>query len=230
MKNRMLICLCVFFVFGNTALAQRTKEIGLMAGGSYYMGDVNHSKLFYNTQLAYGALYKQSLNDHNSYRMQIVGQKVVGDDADFESGYQKARDHNFETNLYEIGGQYEFNFLPYNPRKYLNTTTYITLGMSVVYIKNTQKIFRPSAIMGIGGKQAVGKRLTVGLEWTYKYAFTDDLDDLSQSQIDKNLSPALNKQRNNNNTNDWYSFVGIVISYNFASVKKWCPAYLRPKK
>ncbi len=225
MKTKTIIILFVSLLITEYAFSQKTREIGILAGGSYYMGDVNHNKLFYKTKLAYGLFYKRNVHDHHSYRIQVLKEQIEGRDADFPSGYQKIRNHNFLTDIYELGVQYEFNFFPYNISKFLKSTTYVTAGASFTYIKNTKDIFKPSIVMGVGAKQGFGKRLTMGIEWTYKYAFSDDLDALPQNTFDPSLTPANNKQVNNINTNDWYSLACIVISYNFASTKKWCPAY-----
>lgn len=227
MKPKLIIILCSILFLSLSGSAQKTSEIGAVIGGSYYMGDINHSKLFYSTQLSYGLLYRKNIHDHHSYRLQFIKEKLTGNDADFPSGYQQARLHSFSTDVYEFGMQYEFNFFPYNIRKHLKSTTYITTGASFALIIGPTTLYRPSAVIGMGAKQGFGKRLTIGIEWTYRYAFTDNLDALPENHYDPLLTPLENKQINNENSNDWYSLAGIVISYNFASTKKWCPAYDR---
>lgn len=230
MNTKQLLTVCILIFLNSLTPAQsQTSEFGIIAGTSYYMGDINHDRLFYSPQLAYGILYRKTINDHNNYRVQISKHSISGNDADFPSGYQQDRMHSFSNDIYELGLQYEFNFFPFNLQKRLSLTSYITTGASVVLIIAPNQHFSPSFPIGIGFKYGIGKRLTVGAEWTYKYAFTDNLDLLPPNTQDPSLSPPENKQVNNQSSNDWYSLAGIIISYNFASTKKWCPAYDRKK-
>lgn len=220
----------IVLLFVSSGFAQKqSTEIGIIGGVSYYTGDINHNRLFYAPKPAYGIFYRGKIDDHNNYRVQISRQDIAGNDADFPSEYQQTRARSFQNTIYELGLQYEFNFFPYNLSNRQHATTYFTTGASVVLITMPDQYFSAAFPVGFGVKYGIGKRLTIGAEWTYKFAFTDDLDLLPPNTQDPNLTPAENKQINNPSDKDWYSLAGIIISYNFASTKKWCPAYDRLK-
>lgn len=222
--------LCLLIITQHSKAQNKTNEFGLVLGSSSYMGDINHSKLFYSPSLAYGVLYRHNINNRNSYRVQLSRQPITGNDLDFTSGYQQTRAHSFSNTIYELAGQYELHFLEYNPRKHLNFTTYMIFGLAAIMTSSPDQKYALSIPGGFGFKYGIGKRLTVGAEWTYKKTFTDHLDLLPENTYDPNLNPQSVKQRTSDVSKDWYSFAGVVISYNFASSKKWCPAYDRRKK
>jgi hypothetical protein len=85
---------------------------------------------------------------------------------------------------------------------------------------------------GIGLKYSFSKRISASLEWGMRKTFTDYLDDVSTTYYtsaalvsqgtqeyedllysDPNLSHEPNMQRGNSQTNDWYSFAGLTITY-----------------
>lgn len=228
-KQKLIISFTLlFFIFSMQADAQKgTGEFGINIGTSYYMGDINQSRLFYSPKLAYGLLYRHNINDRNSYRVQFAKQKLTGNDLDFSSGYQQTRGHSFTNNIYELGVQYELHFLAFNPRKRLKYTTYITIGAAAIMTSSPLRKFTASIPLGVGFKYGITKRLTLGAEWTYKKTFTDHLDLLPENTYSPSISPTSVKQRTYDSSYDWYSLAGIIISYNFASTKKWCPAYDR---
>ena len=220
----------LFFVFSAQVNAQKgTGEFGLTIGTSYYRGDINHSRIFYSPKLAYGILYRHNLNDRNSFRVQLASQPLTGSDLDFSSGYQQTRGHSFRNNIIELGAQYELHFSPYNPRKRLKYTSYLTLGAAAIITSSPIRRFTASIPFGIGFKYGFSKRLTFGAEWTYKKTFTDQLDLIPVNTYSPVIPPSSIKQRSYDSSPDWYSLAGIIISFNFASAKKWCPAYDRRK-
>jgi len=215
----------IFFVFLLVFLsvfkinAQKIKpEPGIIAGTSYYLGDVNHYKQFYSVQPAYGIIVRFPFKQFHALRLNLIKAELSGNDADFANLYQQTRAYAFTNNLYEIGIQYEFNFLPYSSYIKKTYTPFITTGFAVA-LSNTTSIAFP---MGIGWKYSFGKKMTLALEWVFRNTNSDELD---------LLLPAENyeKQITNLNNYDWYSLACISITYNLVSEKKWCPAYKKKK-
>ena len=86
---------------------------------------------------------------------------------------------------------------------------------------------------GIGFKYSFSKKIAASIEWGMRKTFTDYLDDVSKTyylpsdQIepgdddydnlqfsDPNMDHQPMMQRGNSKTNDWYSFVGLTLTYN----------------
>jgi hypothetical protein len=99
-------------------------------------------------------------------------------------------------------------------------------------------------LFGIGYKFNITRELTGAFEWGMRRTGTDYLDDVSTTyphpDVFENNQIALalydrsidnrgentNFQRGNPNTNDWYSFAGVIITYRIKNVqKRKCPAY-----
>ncbi len=87
---------------------------------------------------------------------------------------------------------------------------------------------------GLGIKYSLTKRLGMTLEWRMHKTFTDYIDDISTVYPEnQNVSPVPNPnytdptgnfspgmQRGDRNTNDWFSFAGISLTYKFNLIKK----------
>jgi opacity protein-like surface antigen len=221
----------LLFFYASTALSQKLKsEFGLTAGVAYYMGDINHTKQFYSPKIGFGILYRHNFNPRYAVRVFLNRLSVSGSDLDFSNGYQQSRAHSFSQSIVEFGSMAEFNFLDFVPVDYQRFSPYITAGPSLAYTQIPGKNFQIVIPFGAGIKYALNKRLTLGVEWVFRKTFTDRIDLLYNSSISETSPPIAYKQISSDNTKDWYSFAGIVISYNFASDKKWCPAYNKPKK
>ena len=65
----------------------------------------------------------------------------------------------------------------------------------------------------------VAKRVTAGAEWSFRKSFNDRIDGL------ENPSGVHSVIHNN----DWYSFMGIFITYKFFNFAGDCPAYKKEK-
>jgi hypothetical protein len=215
--------LIVFSLFHTGIKAQRLNiEPGITLGGSYYMGDVNHTKQMYSPSFTYGLAFRQSFNEYYALRLNILKAKVKGNDADFSNGYQLNRAHSFVNNIYELGLQIEFNFFEFNTFKKKSSAPYITVGAALA-VSNSFSSFAFAVPMGIGYKYSVSKRLSLSAEWSFRTTSTDELDLLVQSD-------PLTKQITKLNNNDWYSILGLTLTYNFKNEKKWCPAYSKNKQ
>ena len=204
------------------SVSQGNAVIGVFVGGAYYLGEINLSKQFYDTQLAYGGFYRYDINKRYSARLNILYMNLAADDNDFDSQYQKDRSQQMETNIFDVTLQAEFNFLPYQQtnRKKDNYTPFVTAGITY-YLKNFGfgSILDNLAIpFGFGFKYCINKQIAIGTEWNFRRTFRDDIDfkypEPSQSQ----------KQLGYQHDKDWYSFAGIFLTYKFKTYTS-CPAF-----
>lgn len=94
---------------------------------------------------------------------------------------------------------------------------------------------------GIGFKYSLTDKLALGIEWGMRKTFTDYIDDISTTYYldastyttsdiaavlsDHNLSHQPNMERGNPETDDWYNFYGITLTYKFNIGNTVCANY-----
>lgn len=108
----------ILFIVGlyNSSQAQSftpSTEIGVMLGGSYYIGDLNDQH-FALTQPAIGLAYRQNLNRRFTVKGTVWAGEIRGNDKENNVDTAKInRNLHFKSPIYELSGQIEFNFLEY---------------------------------------------------------------------------------------------------------------------
>ncbi len=104
------------------------------------------------------------------------------------------------------------------------------------------KLIQVCVPFGVGFKTNIARKMGLGVEWGMRKTFTDYLDDVSGKYYNPNLlsgehtaylsDPSkgtdpnftnVGKQRGNKTNKDWYSFIGIVLSFKLTSIKEKCP-------
>ena len=213
------ILLSFFFLFGFNAKAQvvSSTEIGIMGGGSYYLGDINSNHFDYMMPSG-GIVIRKNIDR----RIVVKGELLVGyiraDDArNTKDTVKLHRNLHFRSPIYELSGQVEFNFLPYetgnslypftpfifagvslfrfNPKAEANNGEWVALqplgteGQGTTSFQDRKKyaITQFSIPMGGGFKISVNKTFNIILEYGIRKTFTDYLDDVSTSYIGGNL-------------------------------------------
>jgi hypothetical protein len=202
---RRICYLFLFFIFLTiNAYAQRSSELGVSGGISYYVGELNPGKPFTLLQPAYGAFYRLNLNSRIAWQLHFNKGKVKGDDA--VSDFFPDRYLNFESPVSEFGVQFEVNFLDYFVGSVKHRITPFIFGGAGVFmfkpsadINGSKVDLRPlttegqglagrpkeykltsvSFPMGIGAKFSLNQYVGVGLEWGVRKTTTDYLDDVS---------------------------------------------------
>lgn len=204
--------LILFFAFLSLYSYGQRSEVGLFAGGSYYLGDLNPSSHLGNTKPAVGVVYRYNLNLRWALKFNGIYGTLVGDDAS-KVGFDKERNLSFKSSLMDVSGQIELNFLPYftGSDKY-NLSPYIFAGLSVFSFnpkaeykgewydlqplgtegqgttaypnRKTYSLTQVAFPFGIGVKYGLTKYLCLGAEWSMRKTFTDYLDDVSTTYVD----------------------------------------------
>jgi len=222
MKSAHIILLIALLFLSsgvNELRAQRSGagELGVMAGASYYMGDINLARHFYQPKLNLGAFYKHHLNQ------------------DFQSYYQQMRNRSFATTLMEISIQTEFNFLPYlvGEMRKRNYTPYLQTGLTYYLSPMSENVTGFAIPIGFGFKVNISRRMVLSTEWCFRRTFTDVLDNTTGEDLYQYNS--LQRIPYNENTSirqngftmnkDWYSYASIGLSYAFSWGGFPCPAY-----
>lgn len=202
---RKLGILFIFFIIVLSGKAQL--EIGGFVGGSYYVGDINPKVPFRQTKLGYGILFRYAVNARWALKLNVYEGTLTGDDEIV--GYNTTRSLEFKSDITELAGVAEFNFLPYFTGSKKNfVTPYIFGGIGVVFhnpkvgdIKLREKYtegqesaelldpdnsdernYSTAALcipFGVGVKYSFSKRIAVSLEWGMRKTFNDYIDDIS---------------------------------------------------
>ncbi|MDE7149170.1 MAG: porin family protein [Bacteroidales bacterium] len=203
-----LMTLCLWTLMPAVAVAQRS-EIGLLAGGSFYLGDINPKRLFSQTRAAGGLYYRYNINTRWAFRLGVTYGRIQADDKHFDN----PRNLNFRNDLFDVAATMEVNFLNFfigSERQY-RFTPYLTAGAAVCFHNPKGYYFNPSndrtewvalqplhtegqglsdgpknysltqfaLPFGIGLRYSISSRVAIGVEWTMRLVFSDYLDDVS---------------------------------------------------
>jgi hypothetical protein len=222
MKKYLLVALIpVAFSAGNLLCAQEKANVGIFAGTSYYLGDINPNRQFYRPSLSLGLLYRYNINTRYSIRGNVYYADLNGSDLDFPGILHPDRPFSpasFHTSLIDIALQVEFNFLPYQPNlRRFDYTPYIATGVAgaLIFSSNTSAENLLSFPFGIGMKVTLTSRLSAGAEYSFRKTFSDRIDGLENPSGTSSIL----------HNNDWYSLLGIFITYKFFNFAGGCPAY-----
>jgi len=212
----IIFILCYTF---SDAWTQRKGDIGIFAGTSYYMGEINPVRHFYKPSPDFGAIYRHNFNPRNSIRFHAIYANLRGDDLDFTNDFQQARGYSFQTSLLELAANTEFNFFPYQYGKRKDRyTPYVTAGLGYNFVFSPDRRGTTDLIItyGAGFKLNVSRHISAGCEWSFRKTFNDRLDGLVNPGTDNTVFY---------HNNDWYSIVGIFVTYKFLTYLLECPAY-----
>jgi hypothetical protein len=223
MKKFILVLLA--FTNVNFIYSQRKANVGVFAGTSYYMGDINPNKHFYRSRPSIGIIYRYNFNKRYAIRANGYYAYLSGNDLDFINNYHPDRYTNpaeFSTSLLDATLQFEFNFLPYIPNSMKwNYTPYVSGGIGYSIIVSSSSTTGETALphftvpLSLGLKLTVTKSLSTGIEWGFRKTASDRIDGVrNPTEIESVI-----------HNNDWYSFAGVFITYKFFNFAVDCPAY-----
>lgn len=199
------------------SVSQTVPEVGILAGGSYYLGDLNPYKHFNNTKFAGAFMYRDKISrsDRVSYRLQIGFGTVEAFDAESTDPARLNRNLSFRSRILEIGPMLEIHFLPYEigsdrrpftPYMFLGAT-YFKMNPMTQYNDNwielqslgtegqgtdltDKKLYKLNQIsipVGFGFKFNMTSRWAIGFEYGIRKTFTDFLDDVSGDYVNPSL-------------------------------------------
>ncbi len=189
-----------------------------MGGTMYYMGDLNFTRHFQMPSAAGGALIRYNLNPRNAFRFSCIYGSLRGGDALLNDDYYSIS--SFRTAILDFAFSTEFNFRTYKTSSIRKEryTPYVTGGIvySAVVASDVRAEHTSALAFGGGFKYNLTARLGAGVEWTFRKAFNDYLDGVGNTGQENNVFF---------HNKDWYSIVGLFITYNIFGWKERCPAY-----
>ncbi|PHR47087.1 MAG: hypothetical protein COA32_09195 [Fluviicola sp.] len=223
MKNsitKYLLLISGFLILSNVSFSQSENfrsrsSFGFMVGGSYYIGDLNKYAHFRRTKLSGGVLYRYYVNSRIAIRGGVRYGKVEAYDSDASSSIQQQRNLSFQSEIWEVAGGLEFNYLNYklgNDKYFFSPYLYIDIG---VFRMNPQTKFNNELVdlqpigtegqgsslsqkdpysltqlvvpFGVGFKLNLGEKAAVSFEYGLRKTFTDYLDDVGGKYVDAEL-------------------------------------------
>jgi hypothetical protein len=214
------VCLIAITVslFSSLRAQEYKYEVGGMAGGSFYMGDLNKNQLFKAFHPAFGGIFRYNPNLRWAVKANLAWGQISGTTEGQANVFPGNAQALFTRNLFDIGGQVEFNFFPYSDKfAYLNTrriAPYVLLGLGATVAPGSGRTFAGANIpLGAGVKYKIRNRINLGLEFSVRKLFADDLDVTGESNaiLDKPYGIESSSWKNQ----DWYSFLLLSVTWDF---------------
>lgn len=213
-----VFCTLSFMGVAQNSIVQEG-EFGVGLGAGHYFGDLNTRAKINRPKLAAGIFFRKNFGNYIAVR--VAGNFVrlgYSDVYNTHSEYMRRRNLSFNTNIWELGLQGDFNFykfLPGDPD--FRFTPYITLGVSgfsydpYAYLNGEKYNLRqlgtegqydtsyhdrkPYGTMafaiplGVGVKYALNERMNIGFEIVHRFTNTDYLDDVSKTYVSESSFP-----------------------------------------
>jgi hypothetical protein len=187
-----------------------TGEIGIMLGGASYFGDLNTTGDLTHSKLALGAFYRKQFGDYVALRLGGEYARVGYSDVYSKNIYQHTRNLSFNSDIYELALQGDFNFFKFDPiDPNYRFTPYLTFGLGAFHFnpyayldgekyylqplhtegqnspqepgKRPYSLYAACFPVGMGLKLALNADINLGLEVVYRFTTTDYLDDVSST-------------------------------------------------
>ena len=208
--NNIVLSIIFFIVSNANANAQYepNQEFGILGGTGYYIGDLNNTH-FNNIRAAGGITFRKNFDRRFSFKSSALYTNVYADDANSADDINKNRNLHFKSDVIELSGQVEFNFLPYetgnalypftpfvftgvslfnfNPRAEASDGQWYALqelgteGQGTTAFPNRKKyaLTQMSIPFGGGFKIGVSDDVNIIIEYGLRKTFTDYIDDVS---------------------------------------------------
>jgi hypothetical protein len=185
-------------------------EFGISAGVSQYFGDLNPDIHFNTPKPVFGIFYRKQVTDYIAVRVAgHFAQLGYSDIYNTQNAFDLRRNLSFNSNVWELGVQGDFNFLRFIPGDGDHRSTpYVTLGVGMFsfdpyayldgqkyYLRELgtegqaagylgRKPYNNIAVyipLGLGFKYNLNPKMNIGFEIVYRFTTTDYLDDVSKT-------------------------------------------------
>ena len=203
-------------------------ELGVFVGGINYIGDIGPTNYIAPNETAIGVLYKWNRSPRHAYRFSYTQGSLKSKDIDSDVPSRNQRGFSFENSVKEFSAGLEFNFLDFDLHdSKTKISPYVYSGVSYfiydeIYILGDKSNvdYKSSAFsipMVVGVKGRFLKNFIIGAEVGFRYTFTDNLDGSNPKNDNFN-----SLRFGNLNSNDWYVFTGLTLTYTFGKNPCFC--------
>ena len=196
-------------------------EIGFSAGAAHYFGDLNPKLRLNRPKPALGVFFRKQFGGYVAVRVNAhFAQLGYSDKYNTYNEFMHERNLSFNTNIWELTVQGDFNFFKFIPGDYDNAfTPYLTLGIGTfnynpyAYFQGQKVFLRPLGTegqgsaafpgrkpygsmaicfpVGVGVKYSLNPQMNLGFEILYRFTTTDYIDDVSKTYAGAAAFPAL---------------------------------------
>lgn len=209
--------LCSFYNgYSQNSIVQEG-EFGIGLGAGHYFGDLNTRAHLNRAKLAGTVFFRKNFGNYIALRIGASYARLGYSDVhNTHNEYMYRRNLSFNSNVWELALQGDFNFFRFMPGEPgYNFTPYITFGAGVfsydpfAYYRGEKVLLRPlgtegqgilpdrkqyssmgiSIPIGAGIKYSLNDRINIGFEILHRFTNTDYLDDVSTTYIDPSLFP-----------------------------------------
>lgn len=220
-----VVAACVFIVlFPARSGAQQEPivqegEFGIGLGAGHYFGDLNTRAHLNRAKLAASVFFRKNFSNYIAVRIGASYARLgYSDIYNSHNEYMYRRNLSFNSNVWELALQGDFNFFRFMPGEPgFNYTPYVTLGVGAfsydpfTYLQGEKVFLRPlgtegqgSALysdrkiyknmgicipFGVGFKYSLNERFNIGFEILHRFTNTDYLDDVSKTYVDPAVFP-----------------------------------------
>jgi len=217
MRKLLLAVIGLFSITTSTLMAQdavkQEGEFGIGLGAAHYFGDLNTRAKLNRPKAAATIFFRKNFGNYIAARVAASYARLgYSDRYNTHNTTMLARNLSFNSNVWELSLQGDFNFFRFMPGEpEFSFTPYVTLGVGVfsydpfaylagekVYLRQLgtegqgsslypdRKQYNSTAIsipFGVGVKYALNERINIGFEVLYRFTNTDYLDDVSKTYV-----------------------------------------------
>lgn len=212
--NRYLLLAIISVCICGTSFCQRNEyeyvqkgEFGISAGIAHYFGDLNTRAKLNRPKPTVGIFFRKQFGNYVGLRVGAHYAQLGYSDVYSKNEYQTQRNLSFNSNIWELSLQGDFNFykfIPGNPDYAF--TPYVTLGVGVfsfdpyAMYNGKKEYLRPLGTegqnvgymgrkqystmavcipFGVGIKYNISEKINLNIEICHRFTTTDYLDDVS---------------------------------------------------
>lgn len=195
-------------------------EFGISIGAAHYFGDLNTRTGLQRPKPAVGVFFRKQFGNYVGLRFAGRFAQLSYSDIYSKNEYQKKRNLSFNSNIFELAVQGDFNFFKFVPNDPAHSfTPYVTLGLGLFSYDpydyyNGEKIYlRPLGTegqaggylgrkeygtmaicvpFGVGIKYNVTPKVNISFEVSHRFTTTDYLDDVSTTYAPNKFTATAN--------------------------------------
>ena len=192
-------------------------EFGISAGLAHYFGDLNNRTRINRPKMDIGGFVRKQFGNYTSVRLSAHFAKLGYSDIYSKNEYEQRRNLSFNTNIFEMALQGDFNFFKFIPTDPDHSfTPYATVGIGFftydpyAFYQNKKVYLRPLHTegetfykgrkeygsmalcfpLGFGVKYAINENINISFEVAHRFTTTDYIDDVSTTYIGADKFPS----------------------------------------
>ncbi len=138
-------------------------EVGITVGAAHYFGDLNNPAAVNRPKPTIGIFFRKQFGDYVGVRIGGHFAQLGYSDKYSDVEFQRRRNLSFNTNIFELALQGDFNFFRFEPgNPDYAFTPYVTLGVGIfnydpyAYLNDQKHFLRPLGTEGQGSSLISG--------------------------------------------------------------------------